>query len=99
NNPLTGLRALAQVLMKRVSEKGPQYADLLEIERAASRSQAIIRNLLEFTKSGGQSLRSITMDEVVEKTFPFLKSVVRNLRIETSLSGSSRRVRVEPNLL
>src|SRR5690606_21981259 len=24
NNPLTGLRALAQVLMKRVSEKGPQ---------------------------------------------------------------------------
>lgn len=99
NNPLTGLRSLAQVLMSQVEVESPNHSDLKEIEKAAARSQGIIRNLLEFTKPGGQSVQPTTVDEVVNKTLPFLKSAFRNHRIEIDLQSADATIQVEPNLL
>lgn len=99
NNPLTGLRSLAQVLLSQVKDGSTTAADLKEIEKAAARSQAIIKNLLEFTNPTSQAMQVTTLDDVVEKTLPFLKSMMRNHRMSLDLQTRHAEIRVEPNLL
>lgn len=99
NNPLTGLRSLAQVLQAQVQSGSQQESDLHEIEKAAVRCQAIIRNLLDFTKPGQQGLVLTTFDEIVERTMPFLKSMLRNHRVVLDLQAKANAIEVEPNLL
>lgn len=99
NNPLTGLRSLAQVLIQEVQDKKELANDLLEIEKAASRSQQIIRNLLEFSTGTQQKVKQITMDEIVTKTMPMLKTVMRMHRQFLELDAESELIEVEPHLI
>lgn len=99
NNPLTGLRALTQVLLQEAPQDGTLYADLEEIEKAAARSQRIIKNLLDFSKGEDQPLEYISVDEVIERTLPMLKSALRTHRLEVDLQTLEKNVFVEPHLL
>jgi two-component system NtrC family sensor kinase len=85
NNPLTGIRSLAQVLIETVENENVK-SDLKEIERATERSQRIIRNLLDFASDAQNDARALTWEEVVEKTSPMLKSAMRLHRQEVSLN-------------
>lgn len=98
NNPLTGLRSLAQVLLAQVPQ-GELHQDLQEIEKATARSQQIIRNLLEFSWGGTQEKRLTTLDEIVTKTMPMLKAVMRIHRQEFELDAEKSQVLVEPHLI
>lgn len=98
NNPLTGLRSLAQVLLQESPQDSTLHADLLEIEKAAARSQRIIKNLLEFSKEE-QVSEYISVDEIVERTMPMLKSALRSHRTEVDLKTLGKTVYVEPHLL
>lgn len=98
NNPLTGLRSLAQVLIAEAQDETLK-ADLVEIEKAARRSQRIIKNLLDFSKGENQPLELVSVDEVVEKTLPMLKSVLRPHRNQIHLEAKEAMVLVEPHLL
>ena len=99
NNPLTGLRSLVQVLLHEVSTEGNLASDLKEIEKAAERSQKIIKNLLEFSRSEEQPLQLASVDEVVEKTLPMLKTALRPHRTQILLNARKAFVYVEPHLL
>ncbi len=99
NNPLTGLRSLAQVLLQETANDSTLHSDLLEIEKAASRSQRIIKNLLEFSQGEDQEMEVITLDEVVERTLPMLKSVMRTHRLEVDLKTLGHAVAVQPHLM
>lgn len=99
NNPLTGLRALTQVLLQEAPKDGNLYSDLLEIEKAAARSQRIIKNLLDFSKGEDQPSEYISADEVIERTLPMLKSALRIHRLEVDLQTLEHSVFVEPHLL
>lgn len=99
NNPLTGLRALTQVLLQEASKEGNLHADLVEIEKATARSQRIIKNLLEFSKGEDQPSEYISADEVIERTLPMLKSALRTHRLEVDLQTLNVSVFVEPHLL
>lgn len=99
NNPLTGLRALTQVLLQEVTDEGNLRADLIEIEKATARSQRIIKNLLDFSKGEDQPSEYISVDEVIERTLPMLKSALRQHRLEVDLKTLGHSVFVEPHLL
>ncbi len=99
NNPLTGLRSLTQVLLQEVAEESTLHADLVEIEKAAGRSQRIIKNLLDFSKGENQPSENVSVDEIVERTLPMLKSAMRIHRIDVDLETMGVDVFVEPNLL
>jgi two-component system, NtrC family, sensor kinase len=98
NNPLTGLRSLSQVLIATTPE-GDLKSDLQEIEKATGRSQQIIRNLLDFSAEGEQATRLTTFDQIVEKTLPMLKAVMRIHRQEFELDTKEDFIEVEPHLL
>lgn len=99
NNPLTGLRSLSQVLLVEAEENSTLKSDLIEIEKATARSQKIIKNLLDFSKGEDQPLESVSLDEIVERTLPMLKSAMRNHRLQVDLQAGAKRVYVEFNLL
>jgi signal transduction histidine kinase len=98
NNPLTGLRSLSQVLMAETTQASLK-GDLLEIEKATARSQQIIRNLLDFSWGGPQAKRMTTLDEIVSKTLPMLKAVMRQHRQEFDFNAGESQILVEPHLL
>ncbi len=98
NNPLTGLRSLSQVLLAETQSESLK-SDLIEIEKATARSQQIIRNLLDFSWGGPQIKRRTTLDEIVTKTIPMLKAVMRIHRQEFELEASHAFIQVEPHLL
>jgi signal transduction histidine kinase len=99
NNPLTGIRSLSQVLLQEVPQEGTLHADLIEIEKASARSQRIIKNLLDFSKDEEQPWEYVSVDEVVEKTLPMLKSALRTHRTEVDLQTLGKTVYIEPHLM
>lgn len=99
NNPLTGLRSLSQVLLLEAPKGEALYSDLQEIEKAAARSQKIIKNLLEFSHNDTQPMVLISVDEIVEKTLPMLKTALRSHRFHSKMNARRALVQVEPHLL
>ncbi|MCC7404340.1 MAG: PAS domain-containing sensor histidine kinase [Bdellovibrionales bacterium] len=100
NNPLTGIRSTAQILLYDRTPGNALYSDLLEVEKAAARCQSIIRNLLEFSRGGGEIvLKVVPLNEIVNKTLPFLKTAMNPFIREIELTEEDTRVRVEPQLL
>ena len=98
NNPLTGLRSLAQVLL--LSDANPQLKeDLVEIEKASERCQRIIKNLLDFSKEGDGDVVLFSMDEVIEKTFPLLKTSMRIHRYDLNLKTKDFLAKADPHLI
>ena len=99
NNPLTGIRSLAQVLLAELPQ-GQLREDINEVERAAGRSQRIIENLLDFSKgSSEQKQVRISLNEIVNRTLPMLKTAIREHRSEIQLTDEDCEVRVEPHLM
>ncbi|MGE3759641.1 MAG: ATP-binding protein, partial [Pseudobdellovibrionaceae bacterium] len=99
NNPLTGIRALTQAIMSDVIQGSQLYADLSEVERAAQRSQVIIKNLLEFSTGKEGNKQKVELDELVEKTIPMLKTAMRSHRSEVNFYAKGVKVDVEPHLI
>jgi nitrogen-specific signal transduction histidine kinase len=98
NNPLSGIRSMTQILMSEV--KDPQLLnDLTEIEKASKRSQIIIKNLLDFSTGSLQKTELISVDEIVEKTMPMLKALIRSYRNEVKMNTQNYLVEVDPQLM
>jgi len=99
NNPLTGLKSLAQVLRSEIKAESQIAQDLFEIEKAAGRCQKIIRNLLDFVYERSHQLSPVNLDELVERTLPFLKTALRMHRLQKDLRAPNFFVLAEPQLL
>jgi two-component system NtrC family sensor kinase len=99
NNPLSGIRNLSQVIRSECQPEDQIHKDLLEVEKAAQRCQNIIFQLLEFSKEEGPQSVVCTLDEVIQKTIPLLKTAMRNHRIHIDLQAATASLLVEPQLI
>jgi len=99
NNPLTGIKSLAQILLTEVKDDTPLHGDLMEVQSAAGRSEQIIKNLLEFSSLHGDDASAVSVRETVEKTLPFLKTALRYHNSSFDLAEGDDRVMIEPHLL
>lgn len=100
NNPLAGLRSLAQVLSVEPSYPQSVRNDLKEIETAAERSSAIIRDLMEFSKADDRVREKISLNEIAERSLNMVKTALHEHRVETFWNDSkSVMVEVDPHLL
>lgn len=86
SNPLSGILALAQIWLSDGGLDENTKADLEEIKKATLRAQSIIKNLSDFTKDKDAEFSLISLDTVIEKTIPFLKSILRSHRLEVNLN-------------
>lgn len=100
NNPLTGIRSLAQLLLADSPEGSNEKADLVEVEKAAARCQSIIKNLLEFSRNAiEEKVQLVDLNDIVPRTLPLLKTAMRNLNCNVELFPRPLRVLVEPQLM
>ena len=98
NNPLSGLKSLAQFWISELQNDGWK-SDLKEIEKATTRSQTLIQNLLAFSQGRSETHQVFEFDEMVKKTLPLLKGYLRELRLEVSLEAQGLKVFGDPVLL
>ncbi|OQW50319.1 MAG: hypothetical protein A4S09_00560 [Proteobacteria bacterium SG_bin7] len=102
NNPLTGIRSLAQLLQVEADKynKADFKNDLVEIEKATERSHKTVKNLLEFSRPTSlQDSEVVSINEVIDRTLPMLKTALRDHRSEVDLSDEKLNVKVNLQLL
>jgi two-component system NtrC family sensor kinase len=100
NNPLAGLRSLAQVLS--VDPLYPQSVknDLKEIETAAERSSAIIRDLMEFSKADDRVRETVSLNVIAERSLNMVKTALHEHSVDYQWAESNTvMVKVDPHLL
>jgi signal transduction histidine kinase len=105
NNPLTGIRSLAQILRKEPHLKKEYLSDLEEIDKASHRCQNIIQGLKDFSDIKEESLAQIkhlektSLNDIVTKTLPFLKSALREHQLILDLSNKDVQVVTDSRIL
>lgn len=98
NNPLTGIRSMAQILMKDAAEGSQAQNDLQEIESAAQRSLAVIRNFIEFSDDKNTRIQSTDIHGLIERTIPLMKTSLRNHVVVKNLNADRYMAQVNPPL-
>lgn len=100
NNPLTGLRSLAQVLSMDSRFPDSVRNDLREIESAAERSSRIIRDLMEFSSAGDHVRTVVSINDVVEASLNMIKTALHDHAVSVELlPAEDGMIRVDPHLL
>ena len=100
NNPLAGLRSLAQVLSVEPGYPKSVKDDLKEIETAAERSSAIIRDLLEFSKADDRIRETISINDIAERSLNMVKTALHEHSVDTQWADAkSVMVEVDPHLI
>ncbi len=78
NNPLTGIRSMAQILLNETEPESQMHKDLVEIESAAQRSLSVIKNFIEFSDDKNTQIESTDLHGLIERTIPLMKTSLRN---------------------
>lgn len=102
NNPLTGIRSLAQLLQLEAEKLNrlELKSDLSEIEKATERSHKTVKNLLEFSHPTSlQDIEEVSVNEVINRTLPMLKAGMRDHRSFVELSDDALNVKVNLQLV
>ena len=73
NNPLTGITAFSQILMKELTPRHPLYEDVTEIEKASLRCKNIIDNLLNFSDKKHGKKTMVSVNEIINYTLPLIQ--------------------------
>ena len=98
NNPLTGLRAMSQILIR--DKKFKKFSeDFRAVESAAVRSQKIIESFLTFSRSKKTEKQDCNVNTIVRETLPLLKTLSHRIEIKLSLKTSPLIVHENPSLL
>jgi two-component system, NtrC family, sensor kinase len=100
NNPLAGLRSLAQVLSVEPDYPESVKEDMRQIESAAERSSAIIRDLLEFSRADDRVRELISLNEIADRALNMVKTALHEHRVDQEWAeNASTMVEVDPHLL
>ena len=99
NNPLTGILSMAQIILHSSHNMSEQtLEDMKHIMTAVSRSQKIISNLLDFSRTDTQ-LDLCDLNQIVENTLPFLKSIIQLTEFDLQFCKQPVTVKIQPCLL
>ncbi len=94
NNPLGGVLAFTQLLLKDLKERVPTkeeiVGDIKEIEQAAIRCKKIVADLLDFSRvSKDKENTFIQLNTLIEKLFPLLKSELKSYNVDLQVDLES----------
>ena len=86
NNPLGGILAFSQILLKELDKDSPHYKDVEEIEAATQRCKSIVTSLLDFAKNRGaveeDNKASVSVKSSLQAAMKFAKvSFAKDIKI------------------
>jgi two-component system, NtrC family, sensor kinase len=90
NNPVGGVLALLQVMMRELDKNSAMYEDLLEMEKAAKRCKQIVDNLLHFSRrSRDEDIKDIEVSSIFSSMLPLIELQTRHENIVVVLNDNS----------
>ncbi|MDE0118923.1 MAG: ATP-binding protein [Bdellovibrionales bacterium] len=98
SNPLAGVLSMAQWILQSSLLNKETKKDMQDIVEGVSRSQEIISQLLDFSRTDSQ-LNIYDLNEVVRKTLPFVKSMICFSDFHVELYKKPLFVNIQPGLL
>lgn len=81
NNPLTGLKLATEYILQQPQLEASVKSDFTEVLKGIDRCKNIITDLLDFSSDQSPVLTVGTVDEVIKKTMPLLKSITRTFNV------------------
>lgn len=81
NNPLTGLKLATEFILQQPQLETTVKNDFTEVLKGIDRCKNIITDLLEFSSDQSPILTIGSVDEVIKKTMPLLKSITRTFNV------------------
>jgi two-component system NtrC family sensor kinase len=98
NNPLGGILAFTQLLMRDVKDNDPLICDLKEIEGAAVRCKKIVSDLLDFSRVSKERENCLVdVNVLLDKVFPFLRGDLQSLNVELDFRPAKELPNVKAN--
>ena len=97
NNPLTGVKAMTQILKTDSTLKGFNE-EFEELEKAVQRSQKIIKSFLSFSNQKEQ-MKSCDIHQVLDDTLPLLKKAFKGIKLKTDFCEQNLEVKGDFSLL
>ncbi len=97
NNPLTAVLGQAQILMARLGDKDPSYAQISKIEQAALRCKKIVRGLLDFSRPSQASFEAIDLQNVISATLELCEADLKRGRVNIELRSAKPLPQIEGN--
>ncbi len=86
NNPLGGILAFTQLLMREFQPGDAVRTDLEEIERAALRCKKIVQDLLDFSRSSPAEAKGpVALGNLIEKVLGFVKREFLSQNIQVTI--------------
>src|SRR5439155_10256412 len=97
NNLLTVIGGYSGVLLKERVEQDPEYADLLEINKAAERASVLTRQLLAFSRRQITQPRVLDLNVIMADMDRMLRRVIgEDIDLVTVLDPSVGSIRADP---
>lgn len=88
NNPLGGILAFTQLLLKDSREQKNEEltGDLKEIENAAIRCKKIVADLLDFSRmSKDKEYVPVDVNKLIQNVIPFIRSEIKSLNVDLEI--------------
>jgi len=102
NNPLTTVSGYAQLLLKRLNKKDPNFKKIEAMAEEAQRCKVIIENLLDFSRQAGRrNYQTLNINTPLKNTLSLVEEQMRlqNVRIIRNLSSHLPRIKAHPRQL
>lgn len=102
NNPLTTVSGYAQLLLKRLNKKDPNYKRIEAMAEESQRCKAIIKNLLDFSRQPkGEDYRTLNVNIPLKNTLSLVGEQVRlqDIKIIKNLDSHLPRIKANPSQL
>ena len=102
NNPMAGILALTQILLKETPPDSPLATDLKKIEQLTYRCETIVQEILDFSRDASREGKDLVdLNEVIEKSLTFVTFQCKEFRVqvEKDLAPDLPRVRGNQNQL
>ncbi len=100
NNLLTVINGYTSRLLDQVPEHNPTHKQLLYIEEAGTRAQALTQQLLAFSRKQILQPRVVSLSRVIENLLPLLARLIReDVEVVTSFDPTTDRVEIDQTQL
>ncbi|MEW6349336.1 MAG: response regulator [Thermodesulfobacteriota bacterium] len=97
NNLLTVIMGNAELAMQEVSEEADSHAAIEQIVRAARRAEALVRQILTFSRHVEQEKNAVSIAPIVDETVKFLRSSLPStIEIDVDVPTSCPKIMADP---
>lgn len=83
NNPLGGILAFTQLVIRDLGEGHSNYSDLKEIEQSTLRCKKIVQDLLDFSRQSREEQRvPLAINDVLRKMLPIIQVQAKTSKVQ-----------------